>query len=78
MYCKSETRLHRFLSTANMSLLLLACAIAALSGLLPSPLFGVLSSENQSCSSDALDVDLGYAIYRGFANTTTDINTWRG
>ena len=46
---------------------------------MPSQPFGkLLSQKQQSPASDALDVDLGYAIYRGFANATTGINTWRG
>jgi len=68
-----------------MSFLLLACAISAVSAAstvsaLPwSQPFAKLLSEKQSAASDdALDVDLGYAIYRGFANATTNINTWRG
>lgn len=65
-----------------MLFLQLACivsAASAASALMPSQPFGkLLSQKQQSPASDALDVDLGYAIYRGFANATTGINTWRG
>jgi hypothetical protein len=45
---------------------------------MPSQPFEKLLRQKQSPATDALDVDLGYAIYRGFANATTGIDTWRG
>jgi hypothetical protein len=32
----------------------------------------------QDSGSDPLTVDLGYGVYRGYANASTNINTWRG
>ena len=32
----------------------------------------------QDLGNDHLTIDLGYGVYRGYANATTDINTWRG
>jgi len=32
----------------------------------------------QNAGNDSLTVDLGYGVYRGYANASTGINTWRG
>lgn len=32
----------------------------------------------QNAGNDALTVDLGYALYQGYGNASTGINTWRG
>lgn len=32
----------------------------------------------QASTNDALEVDMGYGVYRGSTNTATRINTWRG
>jgi hypothetical protein len=32
----------------------------------------------QDSGNDALTIDLGYGVYRGYANASTGLNTWRG
>jgi hypothetical protein len=32
----------------------------------------------QDSDTDALTVDLGYGVYQGYFNTSTNINTWKG
>jgi hypothetical protein len=32
----------------------------------------------QDSGNNSLTVDLGYGVYQGYANSSTNINTWRG
>jgi hypothetical protein len=42
------------------------------------PFRHALRERQDTGSSDALTVDLGYGVYQGYSNSTTGINTWRG
>jgi hypothetical protein len=35
-------------------------------------------SARQDSGQDPLTVDLGYGVYQGYANASTNINTWKG
>ena len=56
-------------------ILSVSCTAAALPQSEP---FRELLRKRQSTTSDGLEVDLGYEIYRGVGNSSTGINTWRG
>jgi hypothetical protein len=32
----------------------------------------------QDSGTDCLTVDVGYGVYQGYSNTSTNINTWKG
>jgi hypothetical protein len=32
----------------------------------------------QDSGNNSLTVDLGYGVYQGYANSSTNINTWKG
>jgi hypothetical protein len=65
-----------------MALLRLTVFVLALS----SDVFAIPSSRpfkhalraRQDSGSDPLTVDLGYGVYQGYANASTNINTWKG
>ncbi|KAF1944125.1 acetylcholinesterase precursor [Clathrospora elynae] len=65
-----------------MALLRLAAFVLSLSAAtLASPQsrpFNHALRERQNLGNDPLTVDLGYGVYRGYANASTGINTWRG
>lgn len=33
---------------------------------------------SQTNNASSLEVDLGYSVYRGYANSTSNVNVWRG
>ena len=51
------------------------CAHA--SAVLPTRPFEAVKRQASS-TNDSLLVDLGYAIYQGVANTTANVNSWKG
>ena len=61
---------------------LLALASAQLAWTAPPPAhskpFEHIKRQANSTSSSSLQVDLGYEVYEGYHNTTSDINYWKG
>jgi carboxylesterase type B len=54
------------------------CYIAVASPFNPRPFDGVLQKREADSTNSSLQVDLGYSIYEGVANTTSGINIWKG
>jgi hypothetical protein len=65
---------------APMWLAAFALAVSSVTEAFPQsqPFRHALRERQDSGSSDALTVDLGYGVYQGYSNSTTGINTWRG
>lgn len=42
------------------------------------PFAAVVEKRQSQTVNGSLQIDLGYAVYQGVANTTTGLNTWKG
>ena len=60
-------------------LVFVTCGVATLLRLEENPFAASLKHSLPSNRSEsALQVDLGYDIYRGFLNATSNLNVWKG
>jgi len=58
--------------------ILTASAVARPPQLDPQPFAKVLKARQAPTNVTGLEVDLGYAVYQGSANSTTNLNVFRG
>jgi hypothetical protein len=59
-------------------LVLVTCAVRSSNAYNPRPYTNALRARQSTNANSSLEVDLGYAVYRGYSNSSTGLNIWKG